>query len=215
MTINLTQLIAQGEGNTLEFKSTLESAAKIAKTLVAFANTSGGLLLIGVTDDQKVCGIASEEALVSMLEEASDVYCEPPILIRYEIVSLENKKVLVVTIPESEEKPHILNEKNGSKKVYVRMHDKSVPSGKQTFHSLAAAADTQLIDKTLVQSANVKMLLKYLQSNEYITVKRYAKLINISERRAAKLLMDLSGSQVVIPVERDKDVVYTLKAGSG
>lgn len=214
MTINLTQLIAQGEGNTLEFKSTLESAAKIAKTLVAFANTSGGLLLIGVTDDRKVCGIASEEALVSMLEEASDVYCEPPILIRYEIVSLENKKVLVVTIPESEEKPHILNEKNGGKKVYVRMHDKSVPSGKQTVHSLAAA-DTQLIDKTLVQSANVKTLLKYLQSNEYITVKRYAKLINISERRAAKLLMDLSGSQVVIPVERDKDVVYTLKAVSG
>ncbi len=214
--MNLVQLIAQGENGKLEFKSTLESAAKIAKTLVAFANTGGGTLLVGVTDDKKICGIDSEEDQLSILEEASDRYCQPAILVRYEIVSVENKKVLVVIIPESEEKPHTVKEKNGQEKVYVRMNDKSVPSGKQTARSIATT-ETPVPDKALMQSTPVKTLLKYLQSNEYITVKRYAKLVNISERRASRLLMDLSVSQIIIPVERDKDVVYmaSLSAARG
>ncbi len=207
--MDITLLIAQGESSTLEFKSTLDSAPKIAKTLVAFANTGGGMLLVGVTDNQKICGIDSELAMVRFLEEASDLYCQPPIVISYQIVSLENKKVLVVTIPESEDKPHLLNEKNGEKTVYVRIHDKSVPTGKLTARHLTVA--NGLPNKALMQSTNVKTLVHYLQSNEYITAKRYAKLINISERRASKLLMDLAAHQVVIPIERDKNVVYSLK----
>ena len=42
-------LISAGESKTLEFKRELPKYDQIAKTIVAFANTSGGCLLIGVT----------------------------------------------------------------------------------------------------------------------------------------------------------------------
>jgi len=144
--------------------------------------------------------------VISKVETASDFHCQPPLLISYEIVSLENKKVVVVTIPESEDKPHLVVEPDGEQTVYVRMHNKSMPTGRLTARNMTSA--TTEADKALVQSAHVKTLLKYLQTNEYITAKRYAKLINISERRAARLLMELAANQIVIPVERDKDVVY-------
>jgi predicted HTH transcriptional regulator len=57
----------------------------------------------------------------------------------------------------------------------------------------------------------VKTLLQYLQTNEYVTAKRYAKLINISERRATKLLADLVEGQVIVPVDRGNGIGYALK----
>lgn len=205
----MTELIAQGENTTLEFKSTLGSAAKIAKTLVAFANTNGGILLVGVTDDKRICGIASEEAEMSKIEEAADRYCEPPVTVSYKMVSVQGANVLAVSILESEEKPHTVHEPGKNPVVYVRMHNKSVPAGKLATRQLSQNPTT--VNKALLQSPNVKSLLAYLQSNEYITAKRYAKLINISERRAAKLLMDLASNQLLMPVEHGKEVAYALK----
>ncbi len=47
---NIDQLIQQAEGKTLEFKRDLSSPKPVMKTLVAFANTAGGRLIIGVND---------------------------------------------------------------------------------------------------------------------------------------------------------------------
>jgi ATP-dependent DNA helicase RecG len=56
--MNLLDQIQLGESKTLEFKSVLPQHDQIAKTIVAFANTSGGKLLIGVNDARKVVGVA-------------------------------------------------------------------------------------------------------------------------------------------------------------
>ena len=56
--MNVSELITATEGKTLEFKRDLSSLQPILKTLVAFANTSGGTLVIGVQDDGAVVGIA-------------------------------------------------------------------------------------------------------------------------------------------------------------
>jgi len=54
-------LIAQGEHQQLDFKFEISDAAKIARSLVAFANTDGGKLLIGVKDNGVIAGVRSEE----------------------------------------------------------------------------------------------------------------------------------------------------------
>jgi predicted HTH transcriptional regulator len=59
--MNLRKLILQGEGATLDFKKTITSNEKIAKSLVAFANNKGGKLLIGVADDGTIKGVKSED----------------------------------------------------------------------------------------------------------------------------------------------------------
>lgn len=57
-------IIAEGETNKIEFKSSLLSknqiSSKIVCTLAAFANTSGGHMLIGVEDNREVCGIEAD-----------------------------------------------------------------------------------------------------------------------------------------------------------
>ena len=50
MTHSIAQLLSSPEGKTLEFKRDLSSPRNILKTLVAFANSSGGRLFIGVED---------------------------------------------------------------------------------------------------------------------------------------------------------------------
>lgn len=51
------ELIAKGESKTLELKERLPSNVKIAKTVIAFANTSGGMLIIGIKDNLEIQGL--------------------------------------------------------------------------------------------------------------------------------------------------------------
>ncbi len=74
MTHTITQLITMPEGKTLEFKRDLSSPKNMLKTLVAFANTAGGRLLIGIEDDSgEVLGVENpldeEERLCSLIAD--------------------------------------------------------------------------------------------------------------------------------------------------
>src|SRR5688500_8011815 len=101
----LKNLIAEGEGQQLDFKYHISSASKIAKSLVAFANTDGGRLLIGVKDNGKIIGIESEEEIY-MIELAAESYCDPPVTIEITDWKSDGKTVLEVYVPPSKEKPH-------------------------------------------------------------------------------------------------------------
>ncbi len=205
----LQALIAQGEHLTLEFKSTIESPQKIAKTLVAFANTKGGTLLVGIEDDGEISGIFSEQEEMEKIEQAAEFICHPPIDIEYESKQQKELHVLLIRIAESTRKPHVVLTAQGEAFVYMRVHDKNVPVGKQMTDVLER--DPVEPDKALLQSPNVKTIIAYLQTNEFITPKRFAKLINISERRAAKLLIDLMDQHVLVVLDKEGGVFYALK----
>jgi predicted HTH transcriptional regulator len=205
----LEQLIAQGENTTVEFKSTIDSAAKIAKTLVAFANTKGGTLLVGVSDSGNITGISSELQEMQKIEQAAQFYCEPPIELSYQTVIAGSRQVLMITLEESTRKPHYVKEASGKQMAYVRAKDKSVPAGKGMLHLLHIEDSIQNVQ--LLHSRHVKSLLTFLRTNEYVTAKKYAKMINISESRAGKILKDLSLSGILLLHDRQKPVMYSLK----
>jgi ATP-dependent DNA helicase RecG len=58
--VEITVLISRGKGKTLEFKESLPQGDKLAKTVVAFSNTAGGKILIGVKDNGKLIGVPTE-----------------------------------------------------------------------------------------------------------------------------------------------------------
>ena len=72
--MNLQKLLAQPEGKTLEFKRDLSSLKPILKTLVAFANTAGGTIIIGRSDSGKITGVGDvlreEERLASAVADS-------------------------------------------------------------------------------------------------------------------------------------------------
>ena len=200
----LRDLIALGEGTQLEFKSTLPTAHRIARTLTAFANTSGGTLLIGVADDGKVVGIDSEYREMQKIEQASDLLIEPPITVSYETHRQDGKTVLLLTIPESDEKPHTTPNEQGKRVIYVRQRDKSVPTTRLTL-------DQQAVDKQLLQTPTVKNLLQFLRKNDSVTADRLAKLVNISAYRSTKLLRELTAQGILMMVDKPRPERYSLK----
>ena len=72
------KLIEEGEHQMQDFKYEISDSKKIARSLVAFANTDGGRLLIGVKDNGNISGIRSEEEKY-MIQTAAEMYCKPKI----------------------------------------------------------------------------------------------------------------------------------------
>ncbi|MGH2574870.1 MAG: AlbA family DNA-binding domain-containing protein, partial [Ignavibacteria bacterium] len=182
----LHELIENGENGRVEFKRKFTSPEKIAKEMIAFANTKGGKILFGVDDNRSVIGVESEKGEIELIETAAKYYCIPEVKYKYEILHIYRKDVIIVEINESYNKPHRLldNHRNGDSifpKVYIRIKDKSVLASKETI---------RILKKTLPDSAplvlsfgdNEKTLLDYLSMNQYITLKSFKKLVNISER---------------------------------
>ena len=69
-------LISGGENQQLDFKYAINDSRKIARSLVAFANTDGGRLLIGVRDNGSIAGIRSDEEMY-MVDTAAHLFCRP------------------------------------------------------------------------------------------------------------------------------------------
>ncbi|GAB4040572.1 AlbA family DNA-binding domain-containing protein [Spirosoma gilvum] len=200
----LDTLIEQGEHSRLEFKRQLSSPNRIARTLAAFANTSGGVLLIGVADDGKITGVSSEFREVATLEQATDQLIEPTLTVSYETLAPDGRIVLIVRVLESDEKPHYVVNEGAKRTIYVRAKDKSVPTNK-------LISVPQLADADLLQSPMVRTLIQYLRKNDSITADRFAKLINISDYRAGKLLRQLAGRGLLLLIDKPRPVRYALK----
>lgn len=206
----LKELIAGGESVSLEFKRTIESPVKIAKTLVAFANTNGGTLLVGVEDNGAICGVSSEVEEMAKIEEASDFFCEPPLALSYQSVYEGGSLVLLIAVEESKKKPHRVKDNQGNATIYVRANNKSVQAGK-TMTEILEYGEREPSSTEEVPDKNVKTLLSFLEKNESITAKRFAQLINISERRAGKLLNDLVRQGRLLIHENQSTKFYTLR----
>ncbi len=71
----------------------------ILRTLIAFANTAGGTLIVGRSDDGTIVGVDDIFAAEEMLANAIADSIEPPLMPEIEIVSSEGKSLLVVQVP--------------------------------------------------------------------------------------------------------------------
>lgn len=122
MNPSITQIITMPGGKTLEFKRNLSSPINILKTLVAFANSAGGRLLIGVEDEtREVLGIENpldeEERLCNLIADS----IEPRLVPNVDLISFEDKTLLIVEVYPSGSRPHWLRTEGPEEGVYVRL----------------------------------------------------------------------------------------------
>lgn len=195
-----------GEGLTVEFKRTIDSPFKIAKTLASFANTSGGILLVGVNDSRETVGIVSELRELQKLEQACESLIEMELRIRCKSVSFGSKKILRIEVDESQDKPHYAINEKGDRIIYVRIKDKSVPTNR-----LMLPGEGDAVTEKLLLSKPVKILLQYLKRNDALTDKELSNMINVSEKRAMRLLHELESKGVVLRRGSGKTALYSLK----
>lgn len=207
-------LLEEGEGFRLEFKRKVSSSEKIARAIIGFANTKGGTILFGVDDDKSIVGVESEKTEVEMIQTAGSFYCDPPIEPRIEIVPYKGKDVIIVRVEESRDKPHSLvaeDAQSGEEdtKVLIRVHDKTVVASKEVV-SILRSESPDAPPLRISIGDNERRLFDFLDEHERVTVKEFGKLVNISDRRASRILIQLVRAGVLRIHTHDKQDYYTL-----
>ncbi|HOC69770.1 MAG: Divergent AAA domain protein [Candidatus Hydrogenedentes bacterium ADurb.Bin101] len=122
MRVPIEQLLKSPESKTLEFKRDLSSPQNMLKTIIAFANSAGGTLMIGVADkNQKIVGVANplneEERLCNLISDS----IEPRLVPNIEVISHKKKTMLAAEVYPSGTRPHWLKAEGPLEGVYVRL----------------------------------------------------------------------------------------------
>ena len=205
--MNIKKLISEGEGVSLDFKKTITSCEKIARTMVSFANNKGGRLLIGVYDDGTIKGVKSEDEERYMITRAAHLFARPALEPTFEEVYVDDKLVLVVDIKPSDEKPHYALADDGKWWVYIRVKDKSVLASKIVVDVLKRSSQDEGV--LIEYSTKEKALLEYLGTNERINIQEYCKLLKMTRRGAQRVIVNLALSGVIKIHTNEKEEYYT------
>jgi len=185
MSSYLYKLIDEGEHQQQDFKFCINDSKKIAKSLVAFANTDGGRLLIGVKDNGKIAGISSDEEFY-MVEAAAKIYSKPAINFETTQWQVEGKKVLEITIDPGQNKPYFAKDENGKWLAYIRIKDENFLAHKIQVEVWKKEKSSRGI--CLTYSDTERFLIKYLLQHENISFSKFMRLAQISRKKAEEIL---------------------------
>ncbi|MFO1009307.1 MAG: ATP-binding protein [Planctomycetota bacterium] len=118
---DLLSCLGRGEGSRLEFKRRLPREERAARTLCAFANTSGGLLLVGVTDAGRVHGVHHPDEVCTKLSELTLEWLRPALRVQLQVVEVNGPRVVACRVPFSKERPHAVLFPDGTTEFVVRV----------------------------------------------------------------------------------------------
>ena len=200
-------LILEGEHEHQDFKYQITDARKIARSIAAFANNSGGHLLIGVKDNGNIAGVRSEEEIY-MIETAAQMYCRPEQHVTFKVFNINGKSVVKADIAEATEKPVEAPDDNGVWHAYYRVADENVLASRLHERIMSAeesTAGSQEDVDTIRYSEREEALLEYLRNHGGITLEGYKRLAHISEESAMQSVVTLHGMGVVSLQYHDGD----------
>jgi len=153
--LELLDLIQMGESSKVQFKVRVNNANSIGAEMVAFSNTKGGLLIVGVDDKTgDINGLSFEElqSTNELLANSASNNVNTPIYIYTETVKVEEQNVVVAHISEGTSKPHMDN--NGI--IWVKnCSDKRKVIAKEEIARLLQSSGNLFADETLVNGTTV------------------------------------------------------------
>lgn len=209
----LKQLVSLGEGISLEFKRRVPRAERIAKEVIALANTHGGRILLGVDDDGAIVGVddAGEEEFV--LHRAVDTHVVPPVTYHTERLPIAGRRdVILVTVPESGDKPHHLVDPpevaQGDGTAYVRVEEMSVEASPESVAMMREEANGAGV--TFQFGDNESLLMRYLEDYGRVTVAQFARMADLPAQEASQTLLRLARANVLTLHADRGDDYFTL-----
>ena len=168
-TIELLDIISKGESSAVQFKERVNDAYKIAIEMVAFSNSKGGLIIIGVNNKTGALnGLSFEEIETTneLLVNAASDNVKSPITIFTEQVSVNGQTLIVVRIKEGSDKPYRDNKgivwiKNGSDKRKVVSNDELL---RMLQSSGNLAADEEPVTNTTYNDIDTDFFKDFVQN---------------------------------------------------
>ena len=206
---HLKNLILTGEHQQLDFKFEISDSRKIAKTLVAFSNTDGGTLLIGVKDNGNIAGVRTDEEFF-MVQAAAGMYCKPEIEFESKRWIADGKTVLEVKIPKGKNYPYFAESEPGKWLAYIRVKDENILA--TAVHLKVWKNKTHDNGILIEYSEKVKKLLEYLELNPSISISKFCRTAFLPKSAAENILADLIYFGLIETLYEDHHFIYCLKS---
>ena len=192
------RIVAQGEGSHTEFKRRSPDPDRLAREVIAFANTGGGRVFIGVADDGNMVGVRDSSEEEFAIKQALGMYCRPQITWRSERIPVTAKRdIILITIPQSRRKPHFIvqNVDDGSGPAFVRIDDMSVEASPESVSLMMAEYEPDGVHFEFGEKE--LLLMRYLEQYGRITVDGFSQIANLNRAEAGKLLVTLTRAKVI------------------
>lgn len=117
------------------------------KTIVAFSNSAGGKLVVGVRDDGEIVGVNNARAAADSIANSIDDLCEPQVTPRIRVEKLEYKDVVVIEVQPGTATPYHLKGKDLDRSTYIRLGATTRPAGEAALRELALRGASQSFDE--------------------------------------------------------------------
>lgn len=197
------RLILKGENTTVEFKMKANHPEKIIREVVAFANTEGGHLFIGVSDDRTIAGLKYPDEEEFVLTKAIKELCRPSIDFDVEMIQFnEDIRILHFDIKEGSDKPYyaFLEKHHRFGKAFVRVNDKSIQA---SYEMRKILKERDKAKSAISFEESTRELFKYFEKHTFITLSQYRQLSGLNKRLASNKLVSLalSGALKIVPHE--------------
>lgn len=204
----LKKLAAEGEGLHLEFKRKAAYPEKIVRELIAFTNTEGGTLLIGVDDDKSIPGVKYPDEEAHVVRESITRHCKPPLAYHESIIGIsENRFVVRFDVPPSAKRPHYLVLEKGDRTTFVRVHDMSIKASTEMEEIVRRSKKKRDVRFTFGEQE--KKLMEYLDNHPAISLTDYRKFSGLNRFQASRKLILLVLANVLKITASEKGDLYS------
>lgn len=204
----LKKIVSAGEGTHLEFKRRASSPDQIVREMIAFANTSGGILLVGVNDDGELSGVKYPEEESLLIRKAIVKYTRPHIIFTETVIPLSGKKfVIQYEIPVSRKRPHVFRVNNRQSITYIRLRDMTMKASREMSEIVRRGKEGKNVQFSYGEHESA--LMKFLERSGKITLSEFEVLSGLNGRDAADKLITLVLANVLKITPTDKGDFYS------
>ncbi len=204
----LRKQVAGGEGLQMEFKRKVAYPDKVVRELIAFANTLGGVLLIGVDDDGTLPGVRYPEEEIIDVKRALQKHAQPRVGIKSEVLALNKKKFVVrLVVAPHPQRPVFFVHPDGKKECYVRHNDQSMKASYEMREIIRQSKWKKDIQFTFGEAES--KLFSYLQAHSSITLSQFRAAVPLSRNEASAKLIKLVLANLLRITPSDKGDLYS------
>lgn len=201
-------LVARGEGQELEFKRKASSGERIVRELIAFANTSGGTLLVGIGDDKTIPGLKYPEDESIVILQALE-HVSPTLRVLETLISIgQNRSVLQYVVEVSDDRPHFMTNEAGIREYFVRSGDKSIRASREMREIIKRRQRKR--DIRFHYGEHEHFLMKHLESHNSITLNEFVTASGLKKSYASNKLILLVLANVLRIIPHEKGDQYKL-----
>lgn len=203
----LQKQVAQGEGHKLEFKRKASYPEKIVRELIAFANTDGGALLIGVDDDGSIPGVKFPEEESLAVQETLKNHCRPMLHYDEVIIPISEKRYVIQwDIPRGERRPYFFVA-DGKKETFVRQHDQSIKASREMSEIIRRRKSTHGTRFTYGEAE--QKIIHFLDTQPAISLREFSHLTGLNRYLASRKIVRLVLANVLKITPSDKGDLFS------